>query len=289
MNHRRKLLATLALWLMMAGVSQSQETYLIKLTAPRRVGDKYHLRARISETKIDPKASGQQLRVFTNKSEIELEGNIEVIEVDAHGFETRLSCTVDRCFSGSGGTKKKILEKGDVVLATAKKREMVFLSNNREISWETDRCLNKIFQPPSAEADEEEIFGTKTPKKIGERWRINSEAAVSRWNHYGPWFHVKAFEGDSCLRGITTLNGEKCLEIESAARLVDLKPPDTPSNIKVKDMSCEIKTVRFCPAGRPPLRECNTAKFVVNAGFVSHGGTVFAQFIYEISDERDYF
>jgi len=271
---------------LLGGAAHGQETYPIKLNFPSKVGDKYHLRAQGSSREETVTSLGARTKNATNATTVELEANIEVLEVDPGGHEKRIACTVETCTVGIGGPTRAPFEKGDVLIVSAQDRKQIFLLNSKEVSRETEAALRIVLTTHTTTVDDDDIFGSRTPRKIGESWPINSKAAIADLNERGNPFVPRSLEGQTILRGVKSVNGKSCLDISGTMKARDIDMPARPG-VKLIQATMEASFDGLFPVGQSRIRESMSAKAAMKMEAQTPNGTITSQLMAQQTAVRE--
>jgi hypothetical protein len=167
--------AGLALFLSSMAAAQ---TYPIRFLRPWKQGERYRIAAKGSflqktSTTVTGGVSGSTLD-FT----VEFLADATVLEVRRDGRIAKELLTIDNCRVSKEGTSKEVLTKGTVVLAAAENGDEVFRIHGQPVDKEIDDTLSVVITLDAGETSDEDVFGTRENKKLGESWAINSSSAV---------------------------------------------------------------------------------------------------------------
>jgi len=155
------------------------QDYEIKLTRPTKVGAEYHIAAvGRSSMKTTAKADGKVAEEQSENFSVDFESDVKALEVDKNGEPSKVSLTVDKCILKQGGAEKPLLAKGAVVIASVKDDKAVFETAGQPVDAETAEALGLVVQLGKPRASDDEIFGTKERKKVGDHWAMNAELAA---------------------------------------------------------------------------------------------------------------
>ena len=168
----RLLLALVAVSLGVAQTSSPQR-YPIKLDIPDRVGERYHVDASSTQRRIVTTTfPGQFAQTTTDEFTIELgaDVSIEAVEKDV---ATRKRFTIVNSKITKGGSSRPLLPEGSVVVASRDKDRTVFHVNEKPVDEQTTAWLLSLIALHTAGVGDDGMFGTKTPKAVGESWPIS--------------------------------------------------------------------------------------------------------------------
>ncbi|HTL18289.1 MAG TPA: hypothetical protein VL793_13720 [Patescibacteria group bacterium] len=282
-----RIIPIFTIFLLLAGLGRSQETYPIKLDFPEKAGNKYHLRAHGSGRQQMVMSVGTKTNGRTNLISIDLEGTIEVLQVDERGLEKKLSCAIEKCVADLGSGKTELFKKGDVIVATAVNRKKSYTLNNAEVGREASSALEIVLSIHTSDLDDDDVFGTSTPRKVGETWPINSDAAVKDLNSSGAPFQIKQLKGQSRLRGIKTFGGRQCLDIGGTVTSTELDLPPRPG-LKLTEGLIEVAYDGLFPVGGQRLKETESIKARVTMEMETPNGTATNQVAFDQSAEKEF-
>jgi hypothetical protein len=192
------------------------QDYEIKLTRPTKVGAEYHVAvvghdSMKSTVKVDGKVVEEQSKNFS----VDFESDVKALEVDKNGEPSKVSLTVDKCILKQGGAEKPLLAKGAVVIASVKDDETVFEIAGQPVDAETAEALGLVVALGRNRASDDEVFGTKERKKVGDHWAMNAELAAKELQDVMKGSTVKKEDvaGTVTLDKVVKVGTTDCLQI----------------------------------------------------------------------------
>ena len=218
--------------------------YPIKLARASKVGDAYdvqHTIEAVSSSTATPAGSPPQIQSQTIKAE--LQGSCVVTEVDAHGLQRGLKLTVKKF---SVGDARDAVAPGMVIAITRGEKDSTFVvAGGEELSADVKNALTIAYPPlPKSEITDDDAIGSKTPRKVGESWPINADAAAQQATQSGVEVDAKKITGSSVLKAVEKVNGGEALRIVTDITATGVKPPNLPNGISVD--SSELKSHSDC-------------------------------------------
>jgi len=229
MRGLRLIVCLLALGFLGTSVALAQD-YEIKLTRPTKVGAEYHIAAvghslMKSTVKVDGKVVEEQSEDFL----VDFESDVKALEVDKNGKPSKISLTVDKCILKQGGTEKPLLAKGAVVIASVKDDKTVFEIAGQPVDAETSEALDLVLELGRNRASDDEIFGTKERKKVGDHWAMNTELAAKDLQDVMKGSTVKKEDvaGTVTLDKVVKAGTTDCLQISAEMTVNNTTMPDT--------------------------------------------------------------
>jgi len=205
------------------------QDYEIKLTRPMKVGAEYHIAAvGHSSMKSTIKVNGKVVEEQSKNFSVDFESDDKALEVDKNGEPSKVSLTVDKCILKQGGAEKPLLAKGAVVSASAKDDKKVFEIAGQPVDAETAEALDLVVGLGRNRASDDEIFGTKERKKVGDRWAMNAELAAKELQDVMKGSTVKKEDvaGTVTLDKVVKVGTTDCLQISAEMTVNNVTMPD---------------------------------------------------------------
>ncbi len=231
----RQLLAlAVLLAFSLPGISQDYE---IKLTRSFKPGDKCSFSASASSSEIlTTIVEGEEPEIEKEKKSIDFSGSLAVVEINKRGGILKSTLTVDKCVIEFDGEKSEPFKKGTEITARMEDDETIFEVDGKPIEDEIVEALGMIdFIDDPESASDDEIFGTKERKKIGDSWNINAKAAAKDIEKEELKFDIKDISGSTTIEKLVKVEGTDCLQISAELTLKGLKPIDIPDGFNVKE------------------------------------------------------
>ncbi|MGA2152676.1 MAG: hypothetical protein ABSG48_11075, partial [Geobacteraceae bacterium] len=152
------------------------QDYEIRLTRDAEAGEKYELTVSGSISKqMTMSSQGQVLQKNASSFTANLEGTVTVLEIDEMKREKKLSLLVSRCLVSSNGSTKEreALPKDTQVVAQIRDGQKEFLIDGNVVSRDIAEMLGILISLPISQATDDDIFGTKEHRKVGDSWPVN--------------------------------------------------------------------------------------------------------------------
>ncbi|GAB4139695.1 MAG: hypothetical protein Tsb009_08760 [Planctomycetaceae bacterium] len=156
----------------------TQAGYRIQLFRPAKPGDVYRLVA--TETKKQLMVISRDGKIQSTKSEnlvTKFEGDVTILKVDEKGNTTSKMVVVE---SFVDGKNNPILKKGAVIIADTIDGKTVYRLKEGQISQQARERLSNIIRTKSKnKRNDDETFGSKSLRRIGEEWPVQKAAIAS--------------------------------------------------------------------------------------------------------------
>lgn len=219
--------------------SASAQEYEIRLRRANKPGDRIQTTIAAREIKeMSATANGQPFQSEKQDSTVEFDGVVEILKVEAKGRATKVSATVDRLVKKGTGGSSVIAPKGATIIASVNGLKQAYLINGSPAGAEATKALDLVFALSRGGPTDDEIFGTKEKKKVGESWNINA-ALAKKGLVETLRLPVKALSGKVTLKGIVNRAGGEALKI-SADMVIQAVPP-LPANLVMDKSTAEAR------------------------------------------------
>ena len=196
---------TFSLLIVLVAASVGAQDYAVKMQHPLKVGQRYKLTAVASESSENTMSSEQ--RTLKNQKEelsIEMESDVTVLAVDAKGRATKEAHTIVKLVEGAG--KEPLLAAGTKVTASRPGQKTVFEIAGKPATDAVAKALNLAIEITSGSGPtDDELFGTKERKKVGDRWPLNEALALKDANEKiaASGLKVDSVKGTTTLQKVT--------------------------------------------------------------------------------------
>lgn len=155
------------------------QEYEIRLNRPTKVGEKYRLSTSGHDLTRTVVLVGnnpvqQQLEDFS----VELVSSITVLESNPRGEILKFALDIEKCVIKVGGVSKPLLPPGSVVIGVRESNRTVFKMNEAPVDSMAARALDMVAPFAASDVNDDDIFGTRDRKRVGDTWDINTEVAA---------------------------------------------------------------------------------------------------------------
>ena len=155
----------------------SAQRYSIKLDPHEKAGQTYHLVATTTDsTTAEATASGQLLEKAEDSFSVGLWANVTIEEASSSGWATRKRFTVLSSKVTRAGSTSLILPNGTEVIALIQNGQTVYEVNQKLVNEEIAGYFRAVIGLHLASVADDDMYGTSTPKKVGESWTIGVDA-----------------------------------------------------------------------------------------------------------------
>jgi|GEM_PF-2738929 len=234
---------TLSLLCWIASAAATDE-YRISLSRPNKAGDTFHMSCEGYElNKIVATINGEVADNVSEKTGIEFDGNIQVINVDSNKTPSSLNITIGKLIKIQDVSKTAfirdevktpLLIKGTVVTASVVKYKDVFFIDKMPVDDDIQKMLSMVIELGKNRPTDDEVFGSQVPRKVGDTWEINKQKTLEGILDRGELFDKNDIEGTATLKDILMVNGKKCLNVNALIRINNINPPMSPGIVVKK-------------------------------------------------------
>ena len=206
----RQILVSLIVLAVLAPSVASAQVYTIHMSVAVRAGQSYGVSA--SGSKI-LKISSEDRLVSKDEYQVGFEGRAEVLEVDSSGRPVKLAFIVEKFTKSADGASTTLLKPGSVIMADGAQVQPFSLKDGTldETAQEVFGVVYSAHKPNDVSDDE--IFGTKELKGIGESWPVNPSQAYESFKETGFVIPEGHLEGTVTLVAKDRIASADCLSI----------------------------------------------------------------------------
>jgi hypothetical protein len=225
-THRLIFLVLLLLALPAArAVAADELSYEIKMDRPAKAGDKYHLEAlAATRTTSALKVEGKNAPPMDEAVGIRLEGEVEVAAVTDKGREKKLSCTVETCAIKQGKQNLELVPKGTTLTAEWADGKARYRANGKDVPEFASNLLRRVLEISDPEGvGDDDIFGTRERKKVGDAWPLDKDAAVRDFKQKELEVKPEDVDGGTKLLEVAKVDGVPCYKLEVSFEGKNLK------------------------------------------------------------------
>ncbi len=212
------------------------QDYEIRMTRAVETGERYELIASGSYSQqITMSSQGQVLRKNKKFISAKLEGIVTVLEVDELKREKKLSLLVSKSmmYTNVNDKEEEALPKGTQVIAQRRDGKKEYLIDGKIANEDIDDMLDIFITIPATQATDDDIYGTKERKNVGESWEVNNVNALNDFASDGMVVDLAKMEGSTKLERIVEVEGIKCLLLSASTEVSGVVPP-LPSGLTVE-------------------------------------------------------
>lgn len=208
----------------------SERQYPIVLSRKATVGERYHVVAKGSdEQRMEMIVDGETLPANGEATEVEVRAEAEVLALTPSGFESKTSLVIESATVTQAGKSVALLPPGTTVVA-----ERVAGKTRYLVAGVADARIDRLLSTAgvasfSDDADNDDvIYGSKTPRKVGESWPINSAAAAASLAAQGVPATPENLTGTTTLVELVEAGGSPALRISGSTSVDGITPPAPP-------------------------------------------------------------
>lgn len=192
------------------------QSYEIVLSRPARAGATHRVVASGYEAeKTTLSAGGEVLQQKGDELTVEITASVTVLETDASGRSIRSRLTIEKSSAKMGEAAAPVLAPGSEVVMYLKGNDTVFAVAGTPVGEDVAKALSVVFSISGSKETDDDIFGTREKKKVGDTWSINPELAAGSLSETGMVVGKEAMKGGATLKDVIKVGQEECLEIEA--------------------------------------------------------------------------
>lgn len=250
----------------------SRERHAIRLERPRAVGSRYRVEVSGEKT-MRMEQRGTAAPVRDERMVVRMVAVERIVTVNATGEPIDSEFTIESFEVERGGTRVTALAQGTAVLlerATSPDAQARITVGGAPVASEVAEALAVVVSRKVSGVSDDEVFGSTTPRRVGERWNINSQVAERELAASG--LSDVRLRGEVRALELTTVDSLPCLVLSASmtGRLSSI--PNMPSIATFVSGTVETTHRGAFPTdgtSRPPTSEMTMsldATFTVRAG-----------------------
>jgi hypothetical protein len=220
MNTRNEFrtLAASVIVLLLYSLAAAQ-SYQVRLERPWKVGERHRVSGTgFSSKRMTATAEGRVVSDQTEGFSVEFGMDETVLEYRTDGGIKKETLTVNSCVVRRNASAKQLLPKGTVIVADVEDGNKVFRINGQPVDKQVEEVLDAIgsISSGSVHESDDDVFGTREARKVGDTWSINSALAVRSLLEDKLLASEDDTKGTVTIEKKMTIGAEDCLVISGA-------------------------------------------------------------------------
>ena len=238
---------------LVAGWNICAKSYRICLDRDYKTGDKYIYDVICTSTRDTVvKVKGRVVNKGSRSLNTILESTATVMAVDELQRPSKLKIIISKFAMSARGKSKNILPAGTEVIAELKNNKKVYLINNKPANDQIAKILDLFVTMSKAKYRDNDIFGTKDLKKLGDTWPVNTEKAAEDLSSAKLKVSPSSIKGVVKFARINKVEGKEFLDITARMTISDMPAPPFPPNMKVVKTGMTLEFGGEVPADADP-------------------------------------
>lgn len=201
--------------------------YEIRLLRPATVGQNYRVQVVFTrQQKETATLDGEAVKPEIASIITTMIASVEVLKVNTKGQAIAEEYTIEKCSQVRDGKTTELLQPGHVLVVAAGEIGPDIRSEGQPLTEAGHSILSELFDMRETEITEDEIFGTRKRKNVGDSWDINTEAAKKFAEGVG--IKMDGVKGAAKFVGLKKYGEADCLEVtaEFSASKLAVPAPD---------------------------------------------------------------
>jgi hypothetical protein len=203
--------------------------FVLRFGEYAEVGDRYHMQMNAKQSLTRSVLEGEQvLQTSTDETTIEFIATVEVLEVNQRRQATKRKYLVEKAKLIGGENEMQFFEAGDVIIATDGDDAVAFeLESGDDMTEAQQHVASKVIAFDTGEVTLGRLYGSETPRRVGESWDADPELVVKLLEDHGIEALKSAVSGQARLVSAEAQEDETILELEfvTTVKQADAKSP----------------------------------------------------------------
>ena len=254
-----------AIGIALVSFTASAQQYLIRLDRSEKAGQRYHIAATSTDkTTVEITVSEQVLKKDEDVVAVELSADVTILEASSSNWATRKRFTVLSSKLTRAGSTGPILPNGTQVIALIQNGQTVYEVNQKLVDEGVAGALRSVITLHLASVADDDMYGTPTPKRIGESWPVSVAAMKKLLKEIGAQGGRQEITGSGTLEKVENNH----IFVRSSINARDVLLPIEP---ELTTESGEIETELW---GRFPLQQRDLTEESNGRIYMSRVGSV---------------
>ncbi|MFQ5732288.1 MAG: hypothetical protein ACE5KM_10075, partial [Planctomycetaceae bacterium] len=227
----------------------SAKDYQIKFSRPDKAGKKYRIKTEITKKQsVTVSKDGNVIQKKVENVKATLQAVVLIDKVDKDGAPLKLTITIEKFGDDKGDT---LLKTGTVVTAQSLEGKTIYRIGEEALDKKPRDILSDIIKTKTRNSlKDDDVFGSKQRRKVGESWSMNTAAAIKDFKAMK--MEIEGVSGTVKLEGVETHGGHKCLRVSMKIDIKKVKTlPDTEAfekqGLKLESGSLKMTTGGLLP------------------------------------------
>ncbi|APR75816.1 Hypothetical protein A7982_01163 [Minicystis rosea] len=219
---------------------EASQTYAIRMHRPRQVGDRQHLSATASSVrKMVVRDEERVVRDEVEEIHVRLEATTRVLAVNEIGKDVSTAYTIERLTIDTPSGAREVLPAGRVVTIDRGKEKGTLRVDRGTLGEDAEKALREALSTTVSNVTDDEVFGTRERKAVGDRWPVDSRLAIADLASAGVRVAPASFQGWTKLVGVQRVGGETMLEVAAEMNMRDVALAALPPGTRIQRSTFE--------------------------------------------------
>jgi len=213
-----------------------------------KVGQKFRLAVKASMQLEIKRHVGTRSEKEDEVFETDFVGMVTVLKTTKGGGKKKILIVIEKFMITEEGFKFEGLPKDTRLIASLKDRELVFaevLEGQEEgkplaEGIELDALQQVISLDDEGDVNDDDIFGSKGKRKVGDKWSVNKDKAIEDFRKDEIVIFADRFKGETKLAGVVKVKGVECYRLTGSFVATQFRPP-VPRGYRVEESALTAK------------------------------------------------
>jgi hypothetical protein len=181
--------------------NSNAQDYEIRLHRALNAGAKYRIVASGQAfERIGLFTGGKQFDQKEEDISFDVDATATALEVDPLGRPTQYTLEIEKFVASPDGGNRVTLERGTLITGRLEGQRFVLTADDTPLDALAAKTIGFLILAPTSTGTDDDVFGTRERKKVGDTWPINAEAAA---RYLGEMLKTRI--NSSNIKGETTL------------------------------------------------------------------------------------
>ena len=251
----------------------ADETYPIKLVRIAKAGDVSDVHRTVEQTRsMTMKRAGAAPQAQDQAMKGDLTARETIVAGGEDGKATEVSLAVTKFVDVDG---KELIPAGKVAQIKMGEKETTVTIERATVAENVRALLAVMYSPHKPGAtDDDSVFGSKTPRKVGESWPLDATAAADDLSKSVAKVDAKDISGQVTLAGVEKTAAGDALKITSEFKAKNMVPPLPAEGFTVNQCDVDVHVDGLFPTDLTKPRTDAMMSMDMTMQLVSKDGSI---------------
>ena len=244
--------------------SGKDRAFAIHMHRESKVGQKFRLAIKASMQLVIERHVGTRSEKEKEVFDTDFAGVVTVLKTTKGGGKKKVLIVIEKFMITEEGFTFEGMPKGTRLIASLKDREVIFSEalegqeDGKPVAEgiELDALQQVISLDDEGDVTDDDIFGSKEKRKVGDKWPVNKDKAIEDFRKDDIVIFADRFKGETKLAGVVKVNGAECYRLTGSFDAQQFRPP-VPRGFRVQESGLTAKYAGCFP-GDTKLPELET-------------------------------
>ena len=228
--------------------SGNDRAFAIHMHRESKVGQKFRLAIKASMQLVIERHVGTRSEKEKEVFDTDFAGVVTVLKTTKGGGKKKVLIVIEKFIITEEDFTFEGMPKGTRLVASLKDREVIFAEalegqeDGKPVAEgiELDALQQVISLDDEGDVTDDDIFGSKEKRKVGDKWPVNKDKAIEDFRKDDIVIFADRFKGETKLAGVVKVKGVECYRLTGSFDARQFRPP-VPRGFRVEKSELTAK------------------------------------------------